>query len=239
MSQKSVSVIIPAYNEADFIEPTLQSVLDQKHSDLELIVVPNGCTDNTAEIASRYTPKVFDTNERGIGRAKNIGFEKATGEIIAFLDADSQMMQGLIKNIIEALEGKYIGGKSRIFPSNPTLGAKLYFGYDNFCGHLSQLLTYFNPSLNNGAGANIFSSHDLLDFLKRRDGHVFREDIQTMEDVNFIGRLRAEGPFKYISKNGVITSTRRFDKDGYLKRFVMDFVEFINPEAVEERKDVR
>ncbi|MBU1112016.1 MAG: glycosyltransferase [archaeon] len=235
----STSVIIPAHNEELYIEQTLRSVVDQEIDGLELIVVPNGCTDKTAEVAERYTPHIYDTNQRGISLAKNIGFEKANGEIVIFLDADSQMQQGLIGLAIEALEGKYVGGKSKVLPDDDSFGAKAYFGWVNFCGRLSQVLTYVNPKLNNGAGACLFSTHDQLDALYKRDGHVFRPDLKTMEDVNLISRLRAEGPFKFLTEKGIITSTRRFQGEGYLKRFIMDFVEYSNPERIDHRRNIR
>ena len=238
-AKPSVSIIIHAFNEQNYLGPTLQSVLNQGLSDLELIVIPNGCTDKTAEIAGNFTPHVYDTNQKGIGLAKNIGYEKATGEVVIFLDADSQMQQGLVDLAVKALQGKYRGGKSKVLPDGNSFGAKAYFSWVNACGHISQVLTYLNPKWNNGAGACLFSTHDQLDALDKRDGYVFREDLKTMEDVDLISRLRAEGPFKFLTKKGIVTSTRRFRGEGYLQRFLMDFVEYANPEGIEERRDIR
>ena len=239
MERPSVSVIVPAYNEENYLEPALRSVIGQNYNPLELIVVPNGCTDRTAEVAARFTPHVFDTTQRGIGRSKNVGYEKATGDLVVFLDADTQMQEGVLDLIVDALSGKYVGGKTKVLPDDDSFGAKAYFAYVNSCGRLSQALTYLNPKWNNGAGACLFSPHDQLDSLKRRDGYVFRPDLKAMEDVDLISRLRAEGPFKFLTKKGVVTSTRRFKGEGYLKRFFMDFVEYLNPEGIENRRDIR
>ncbi len=247
-SKPSVSVIIPAYNEEKYIESTLKSVKDQNYSNLELIVVPNGpCTDKTAEVAEKFTPFVYDTKRKGIGLAKNIGFEKANGEVIIFLDGDSKMEEGLVELITKTVKKHYVGGKTKVIPDDNSFGAKLYFGWVDFCGKLSQLFTIISPDKNNGAGACIFSTYDLLHFLKRKDGHVFREDIMTMEDVDLISRIRARGSFKYLTQKGIITSTRRFweiDKRGekksiYLKRFIMDFIEYSNPAKIDDRRDIR
>ena len=235
----SVSVIVPAFNEENYLDPTLQSVVNQGISDLELIVVPNGCTDRTSDVAGRYTPHVYDTNKKGISLAKNIGYEKANGEVVIFLDADSQMQPGTIDHAVQALQDRYIAGKTKVLPDDSSFGAKAYFSWVNACGQLSQILTYLNPKWNNGAGACIFSSHDQLDALEKCDGYVFREDLKTMEDVNLISRLRARGPFKFLTKKGIVTSTRRFRGEGYLKRFFMDFVEYSNPEGIEVRRDIR
>ncbi len=239
MNRPTLSVIIPAHNEERYIEPTLKSVVNQNYVPLELIVVPNGCTDNTADIAARFTPHVFDTTEKGISRSKNIGYEKANGELVVFLDADTQMQDGVLDLIVETLTEKYVGGKTKIIPDDVSFGAKAYFSWVNFCGRLSQVLTYVNPKWNNGAGACLFSSHDQLDALQKRDSYVFRPDLKTMEDVDLISRLRKEGPFKFLTEKGVVTSTRRFKDEGYLKRFFMDFVEYTRPEKIEHRRDIR
>ena len=239
MEKPSISVIVPAYNEEKYLEPTLKSVVGQDYSPLELIVVPNGCTDRTADVAAKFTPHVFDTTSRGIGRSKNVGYEKANGELVVFLDADTQMQGGVLDLIVEALSGKYVGGKTKVLPDDNSFGAKTYFAYVNFCGRLSQVLTYLNPQWNNGAGACLFSSHDQLDSLQKRDGYVFRLDLKTMEDVDLISRLRAEGLFKFLTKKGVVTSTRRFKEESYLKRFFVDYVEYLNPEGIENRRDHR
>ena len=76
----SVSVIIPAYNEEKYLETTLKSVVNQYYDNLELIVVPNGCTDKTADIAEKFTVNIYETDEKSISLAKNIGYEKALDE---------------------------------------------------------------------------------------------------------------------------------------------------------------
>ncbi len=235
----NISIIVPAYNEENYIEPTLKSILKQRIDSLELIVVPNGCTDRTADIAEKFTPHIYDTDRKGISLAKNIGYEKANGEVVIFLDADSQMQDGLINLIVKSLQDGYIGGKSKVLPDTDSFGGKVYFGWVNFCGRLSQVLTHLNKKWNNGAGACLFSTHDQLDYLKKRDGYVFRPDLKTMEDVDLISRLRAKGSFKFLTKKGVITSTRRFQKEGYLRWFFKDFVEYANPERIKHRKDIR
>lgn len=86
-----VSVIIPAYNRASVIEKSIKSVLNQTFSDLELIIVDDGSTDNTEDIIN----KISDTRIRyirqknnGACAARNNGIEHAKGELIAFHDSD-------------------------------------------------------------------------------------------------------------------------------------------------------
>ena len=85
-----VSVIIPAYNCERFLRDAVKSVLDQKYSPLEIIIVDDGSTDGTANVAKSFTETVrylHQTNQ-GPAAARNRGIEHAQGSLIAFADAD-------------------------------------------------------------------------------------------------------------------------------------------------------
>lgn len=85
-----VSVIIPAYNAKDFILETLESVINQTYQQLEILVIDDGSTDSTASIVQAYGHgiKLLQKMNGGPAEARNHGLKKATGQFIAFLDAD-------------------------------------------------------------------------------------------------------------------------------------------------------
>jgi Glycosyltransferases, probably involved in cell wall biogenesis len=86
-----VTVIIPCYNHGRFLTDAIDSVLRQTWPDLELIVVDDGSTDDTAAVVGRVTDarvRLLRTAHRGVSAARNAGLEEARGELIAFLDAD-------------------------------------------------------------------------------------------------------------------------------------------------------
>ena len=85
-----ISVIIPNYNYARYLDQAIQSVLNQSYENLELIVVNNGSTDNSLEVLKNYEHKIRIIDQPNLGQsgARNSGFAHATGEYIAFLDAD-------------------------------------------------------------------------------------------------------------------------------------------------------
>jgi glycosyltransferase involved in cell wall biosynthesis len=84
-----ISVIIPAYNSEKTIEKLLLSLRKSTIRDYEIIVVDDHSTDNTGEIARKYSDTVVTLKERsGPARARNVGAEKAKGDILLFLDAD-------------------------------------------------------------------------------------------------------------------------------------------------------
>ncbi len=89
-----VSIITAAYNSQDFIEDTIQSVLDQTHTNWELIIIDDASNDNTFSIISEYASihsniKIFhNENNQGAAITRNRGIKEAKGDFIAFLDGD-------------------------------------------------------------------------------------------------------------------------------------------------------
>ena len=85
-----VSVVIPAHNSRQYIRPTLDSILAQKHRPLEVVVVDDGSTDGTAQIVCGYAPEVrlIEQEQRGHPAARNAGVNAAAGEFLGFLDHD-------------------------------------------------------------------------------------------------------------------------------------------------------
>ena len=86
----TVSIIIPAYNAEPFIEQAVRSALFQSHEDHEVIVVDDGSTDGTAICLRQFGDRirVHQQVNSGVARARNAGVALASGEWIAFLDAD-------------------------------------------------------------------------------------------------------------------------------------------------------
>jgi glycosyltransferase involved in cell wall biosynthesis len=101
-----VSVIIPAYNAAKTIGKTLDSVFAQTYVQIEIIVIDDGSTDETASILSTYKDKVkvVKIENKGVSHARNLGLSKANGKYIQFLDADDLLLPEKIGLQVKALE---------------------------------------------------------------------------------------------------------------------------------------
>lgn len=105
-SQPMVSVVMPAYNAARYIEEAIRSVLSQGWSNLEVVVVNDGSKDGTAAVVRAIADprvRVIDQPNGGVSSARNAGIEEARGEFIAFLDADDALEPGAIEQKMEAL----------------------------------------------------------------------------------------------------------------------------------------
>lgn len=95
MIMPGISVIIPAYNMADFIGEAIESILRQSFTDFEILLIDDGSSDGTKEVCGRYKDdriRYYYQTNRGVARARNTGIEKANGKYIAFLDADDVLL---------------------------------------------------------------------------------------------------------------------------------------------------
>ena len=94
-SRDKVSIIIPTYNRAGIVEDAIQSALDQTYKKIEVIVVDDGSTDETADIIEKYDGKVkhFSILHAGVSAARNVGIKRAEGEWLAFLDSDDYWLE--------------------------------------------------------------------------------------------------------------------------------------------------
>jgi glycosyltransferase involved in cell wall biosynthesis len=95
MRPPAVSCIVPVFNGGRYLQPAIESILSQTGPTPEIIVVDDGSTDNSAEIARSFGPAVrycYQVN-RGVSAARNRGVRMATGELICFLDADDLFLE--------------------------------------------------------------------------------------------------------------------------------------------------
>ena len=100
-----VSVIIPAYNQAQYIGRTLESVIQQRFRDYEIIVVNDGSTDDTSQVLEDYREHIQLITQANAGpsAARNTGIKASRGELIAFLDSDDLWMPDMLSSTVEFL----------------------------------------------------------------------------------------------------------------------------------------
>src|SRR5688572_25050384 len=93
-----VSVIIPCYNHGHYLPVAIESVLQQTHSIVEIIVVDDGSTDNTKQVAQRYAQvKYIWQKNQGLSASRNTGIKNCSGDRIIFLDADDWLYPDAIE----------------------------------------------------------------------------------------------------------------------------------------------
>ena len=124
MSQGLISVIVPVYNVERYLAACLDSILSQSYRNLEVIVINDGSTDFSLQIAETYAEKddrvkIYSHNNEGLSQARNRGLEVATGEFLTFVDSDEMLLSEALEVMWEAMrnnsadlvEGNIIRGK--------------------------------------------------------------------------------------------------------------------------------
>lgn len=105
MNSDLISVIIPVYNGEKYLERCIDSLLTQTHSELEIICVLNGCSDNSESILKEYCRKneniIYCESEPGVCAARNLGLKKITGNWFAFVDADDWLEPNYFEVLLE------------------------------------------------------------------------------------------------------------------------------------------
>lgn len=203
---KKVSVIIPAYNESDYIEKTIKKYKEQNYDNFEIIVVDNSNDGGkTYRAAMPLADKVIQLPcPAGPGKARNEGAKTAEGEIFIFSDADSWMEKEGIKKIVENFKenivGSVWGGDER-----NTFKGRIFFFFKNW---ICRLKIY-----QGAVDGVIFCSRGVFFNIKG-----FNKERELGEFQDFVTRAKKNGAkYKLIVDSRAFTSMRRYEKKGYLK----------------------
>lgn len=236
-----ISVIIPAYNEEDYIAKTLQSVEENVFSDLfEIIVVNNASTDATAEIAGRFkNVQVVYEPRKGLTRARQAGLNAAKGDILACIDADSLVP----KNWFETITSEFNADPGLVFLSGP------YIYYDLSAGKrwaikwlyyrmLARVVYFFTGYM--ASGGNMVAKKEAL--LKVGG---FDTNIEFYgEDTDIARRLSKVGKVKFNWDFNMLTSGRRIDGEGIVTmtcKYILNYttIMFFKKPATKKYSDIR
>src|SRR5215213_6927220 len=104
-----VSIIIPSFNQGQFLEATIRSALEQDYPNTEFIVVDGGSKDNSVEIIKKYQDRFswwVSEKDKGHADALNKGFSHATGDIMAWLNSDDIYLPGAISEAASILQSR-------------------------------------------------------------------------------------------------------------------------------------
>lgn len=239
-----LSLIIPAYNEELYLATCLRYAIDEltaraTSGEFEIIVVNNASTDRTSAVARGFE-RVRVVNEplKGLTRARQKGLESASGEILAFIDADTRMPAGWLVKVLAAYEKK----KDLVCVSGPYR----YFDLPGIKGVLVKLYwlllakpTYWCTGYM-AVGGNFAASKQAL----LRIGGFDTSIAFYGEDTNIARRLAGQGRVVFDLGLVMETSARRLKEEGFITtamRYVINFMSeaIRNKPATTQYRDIR
>lgn len=205
-----LSIIIPAYNEENYLPATLDAINATLTGDAEIIVVDNLSTDATRQIAEERGAIVITETERNIGKVRNTGAEAATGDVLVFIDADSIVRAGIFAKIVEAVsDGRCLGGSAAV-EYEPIDDRPLIHWF-------VKLYPILGKWMKMRGGALQFCRSDVF-----RELGGFDTTIYVGEDIDFGWRLdhlarERDAHTTFIEEPKVLTSSRRWNRMGLVR----------------------
>ncbi|MCL4391075.1 glycosyltransferase [Candidatus Parvarchaeota archaeon] len=209
-----ISVVIPTYNEENYIEDLLESIKQQTYQNYEVIAVDSS-TDKTANILRKYKARVIKAPKINIAAARNIGIKASNGKVIALIDADYILSKNLFASVIRTFDEDEQGKIVCIEP-RPRLNLKDLCRRDIIKFKLLNNLVYVYKKISFFTWIPAAYGCDFCRVDAVKKAGYFNENIDVAEDKEFFSRLRIYGRFKLL-KNSVRMSYRRHAKEGTLK----------------------
>jgi glycosyltransferase involved in cell wall biosynthesis len=219
---EKVSVIIPTYNEEDYIRFCILALKNQGYKGkYEIIVSDGGSEDNTVKIAKKLADKVIVCKKRGVSVGRNAGAKVASGDILIFVDADTIVMPNLISEFVKSLRRKNVVGVTcPILPFSMEIHHQFFF----------QLVNLFIKSSIWTKKPQVFGicCGYKKDVFEKVNG--FNERLKTCEDLDLSKRIGKYGKIVFTDKTFVVTSIRRIKKWGTIKiirKYVSNYFNYI------------
>lgn len=234
-----ISLVVPAYNEEKYISSCLESVIKNGGELYEIVVVDNASTDKTAGVAARFRRvRVVTEPKKGVTIARQRGVRESSGDIIAFIDADTRMPEHWVKEVVKnfkvdeklvCLSGPYIFyDVSRL----AKVGVWLYW---KVLARLAYLFTGYMA-----VGGNFAVRREALEKIGGFNPNIsfYGDDTDTARRLYKVGRV------KFNQKLVMYTSARRLRGEGFLLtayRYAINFLSevFTSKPFTNEYKDVR
>ena len=195
-----ISIIVPAHNEEDYLGGTLDALNGQDYGNFEIVVVANGCTDRTAEVAREKCTRLVTLEAKGLGVSRNLGGRLATGDLLVFLDADTILEPRALWTIAEQFTRRHAGGTLKGRPDSDRFAYRVIYGLKNFIHRFV---------VRNGSSGVIICWKKQFD-----DVGGFDERLELRENSELIRRLKRFGGYRYIGATAAVTSMRRYDQRG-------------------------
>ncbi len=217
----TVSVIMPVYNASPYLHHTIRSVLSQSWDDFELLIVDDGSTDNSPEIAYHYSQqdsrvKLFSQGNQGVSVARNQGLQLTSGKLVAFIDADDQWLPIKLDSHIQHFNqnsnlGVSFGRVEFLSPDGQPTGKLSNSPLKNI---KSQYFLYENPTT---TASNLVVRREVFQHIG-----YFDENMRYSEDLDWCLRVICSQKWKIEGINQVLIRYRTSETGLSSKLYYME-----------------
>lgn len=239
-----LSIIIPVYNVAPYLEKCLRSVLYAGPEGYEVIAVNDGSTDDSPEILERWQEAwpslltVITTENQGLGAARNTGLERARGEYLLFVDSDDALAPGAVEQMLACLDRDF---DLCIFDSVSVAPDGRELQYVRGCGRSGNLSLAEYPGLlleipnawNKIYRRRFFTENDI-----RFPPRVWFEDLRTVLKLYYYAEsilYLPEAWYRYLIRPGSITNTSNTQRSLEIIPAVEDVLDFFRQKGCYDR----
>lgn len=225
-----ISIIIPLYNKANAIEKTLNSALDQTFNDFEIIVVNDGSTDSSIDVANSINDKriqIYSTKNQGVSAARNFGIEKASSKYIAFLDADDIWLPNHLEHLNTLLIkypdcGLYCTAYEKHYST--IVSPAVFKDIPNEKGWMGIVENYFKSSVKNSIA---WTSATMVpkDILKKLNGFNESITLGAGEDTDLWIRIALQYPVAFCNSITAIHNLKAENRISNSKTSLRNFID--------------
>lgn len=200
-----ISVIVPVKNASETIDECLDAIYANNNADFEVVVVDDGCTDNTMDIVSRYKCKALKNNvHSGVSGARNTGAFAAGGDVVVFIDSDIVVPENALAKISARMQDADIAAVVGMLSEN--------IRFDNFASQYKNLWMCYTFDNLPGEISLIFSSIAAIrkDIFLESGGFDVNYAVPNVEDNELGIRLREAGYNIFLDKTLKVEHLKKY-----------------------------
>ncbi len=239
-----LSIVIPVYNTREYLAACLGSVLDPDAEDYEIVIVNDGSTDDSGQLAAEYVGRfperirLITTENGGLGAARNVGLEAAQGDFVFFLDSDDALSPGALPEMLEALTPERdivifdflsVDQSGRVLERLPRCARTGALSLKEY----PQLIREYPSGCNKLCRRSLF-----LDSGIRFPGRVWYEDLRTMPKLYpLTDRIWSTGKawYRYLVRPGSITKGAALERNLEIIDAVDDLLGYYRAQGLYEQ----
>ena len=226
-----ISIIVPAYNYAQYLPETINSIINQSFQDWECLIVNDGSTDNTESVAKIFTEKdnrikYFYKTNGGLSSARNHGLKYAEGKYVCFLDADDILESDYFKNSSTFLES--LNEESVVFEKFIKFfddGEKDYEWYKDYNYKVGLQEKYYERLVDKNSIPPCAPMLNLS--IIKNNNFIFDEKLTSYEDWDFWLQVSEKYKFYFIDKENSAAKIRFHSNSMSTNQFRMDYNQLI------------